>query len=225
MHKLEGLKIDAILDDILGDMGSDTDILDMLLSEKGEDVKISIEIDLMSLEEIFYDEAYYNFLIVELRKQNDIKDYVNKYYIGMEILLSIAYYKLYDGLEHVITTYMKALDYKVNINDEIVNAGKLDELVAIMRCDYTDKRAIIDRASKAFDVDKKQRYTKKINDINNKLIQIQKAQMNDEECENEVDITPTDFTKILEIIDEVVFRIQNAFKVNWKFIVKELENN
>ncbi|MGL4759976.1 MAG: hypothetical protein ACRCWG_00735 [Sarcina sp.] len=225
MHKLEGLKIDAILDDILGDMGSDTDILDMLLSEKCEDVKISIEIDLMSLEEIFYDEAYYNFLIVELRKQNDIKDYVNKYYIGMEILLSIAYYKLYDGLEHVITTYMKALDYKVNINDEIVNAGKLDELVAIMRCDYTDKRAIIDRASKAFDVDKKQGYTKKINDINNKLIQIQKAQMNDEECENEVDITPTDFTKILEIIDEVVFRIQNAFKVNWKFIVKELENN
>ena len=223
MYKLDGLKIDTILDEILGDVGTDTDIIDMLLGESSEDVRISIEIDLMSLEEIFYEEAYYNYLVVELRKQNDLKDYINKYFVGMEILLSITYYKLYDGLEHVIAAYMKALDYKVNINDEIINAGRLDDLVALMRCDYTDKRAIIDRASKAFGVSIKQSYTKKLNDINNKLIEIQKAQMNGEECDAEVDIMESDFIKILEIIDEVVFRVQNSLKINWKFITKELE--
>ena len=47
--------------------------------------------------------------------------------------------------------------------------------------------------------------------------------MNEEECDNDIDITPTDFTRLLATIEEVVFRVQNMLKINWKFTAKNLE--
>ncbi|MGL5575778.1 MAG: hypothetical protein ACRDCW_09575, partial [Sarcina sp.] len=66
-------------------------------------------------------------------------------------------------------------------------------------------------------------YTKKLYDINDKLIDIQEAQIKGEECENDIDITMKDFEELISTIHEVVFRIQNMLKINWKYTVSNLE--
>ncbi|MGL4656245.1 MAG: hypothetical protein ACRCWM_10230 [Sarcina sp.] len=223
MDKLQNKEIDKILNDILGEESEGFDILEDILDEGNSDKREVIKKDLQGLMNIFIDEPYYNFLVNELEEIEDIKLYINKYYIGIEILLSIGYYKLYNDLEKVISIYMRALDFKLSMNSEVINVGSLDNLIELMRCDYADKRALIDRASVAFSVDMNQKYTYKLNDINNKLIEIQKAQIKGEKCNNDIDITPKDFRELLKTIDEVVFRIQNMLKINWKFTVNNLE--
>lgn len=223
MDKLKENEIDEILNDVLGEDSEGFDILDSLFENENQDKKEVIKRELSSLIDIFNDEPYYNFLINEIEGIEDINIYIEKYFIGMEILLSIAYYKLYDGLERVIKVYMKALDFKTTMKGEMINVGSLDNLIALLRCDYTDKRALIDRAGIAFSVDLNQGYTKKLSDINNKLIIIQQAQINGEECDNDIDITTKDFNELLNTIHEVVFRIQNMFKINWKYVVNNLD--
>lgn len=223
MDKVKEIEMDEILNDILGEEIDELDILENLLESENQDKREVIKNDLISLMDIFIDEPYYNFLVNELEEIKDLKVYIDKYFIGMEILLSIGYYKLYDNLERVINVYMRALDFKVSVNNELVNAGSLDNLIGLMRCDYADKRALINRASIAFSVDINQTYTKKLSDINNKLIEIQQAQMRGEECDNDIDITPKDFNLLLDTINDVVFRIQNMLKINWKYTVDNLE--
>ncbi|MGL5575466.1 MAG: hypothetical protein ACRDCW_08005, partial [Sarcina sp.] len=149
MNKLKGneIKIDEILNDILEEDIDNFDILDNLLDDVNQNKREIITKELGSLMDIFDNEPYYNFLVNEIVEIEDLNVCIEKYFIGMEILLSIAYYKLYDGLERVIKVYMKALDFKVTMKGEMINVGNLDNLIALMRCDYTDKRALIDRAS------------------------------------------------------------------------------
>ena len=183
-----------------------------------------IKKDLLSLIDIFDDEPYYNFLIKELEGTDDLNLYINKYFIGMEILLSICYYKLYNDLDRVIGIYMRALCHKTKLDNEIINVKNLDNLLALMRVDYSNKRDFIDKMSNVFSVEIEQTYLKKLNDVMDKFAEGKQTGIKIEDFISKIGISQEDLNILVSIANEIAFRKENMLKINWKYIADNLKN-
>ena len=220
MDKFKDTEINEIANDILAQGNQEFEVLDDLLADNNEREFIRKELE--GLIDIFNDEPYYNFLIKELEQTEDLNLYINKYFIGAEILLSIGYYKLYDNLDRVVGVYMKALSFKTKLDNEIINVKNLDKLLNLMREDYFNKRDFIDRMSSAFSVNSNQTYIKKLKDIMDKLIEAKETGIKIEDFIKQMNITKEELNILVSTANEIAFRKNNMLKINWKYTVDKL---
>ena len=220
MDKFKDTEINEIANDILAQGNQEFEVLDDLLADNNEREFIRKELE--GLIDIFNDEPYYNFLIKELEQTEDLNIYINKYFIGAEILLSIGYYKLYDNLDRVVGVYMKALSFKTKLDNEIINVKNLDKLLNLMREDYFNKRDFIDRMSGAFSVNSNQTYIKKLKDIMDKLIEAKETGIKIEDFIKQMNITKEELNILVSTANEIAFRKNNMLKINWKYTVDKL---